>query len=351
MSFANPIITADNLVELVGKLSKLAAKNSETFLITDSNIGKIYSGTISQIVPPERIITIPAGEAAKSMDTVSKIIIRLIDANATRDTLIIAFGGGVVTDIAGFTATVYKRGVRFVNVPTSLLAMVDAAIGGKNGVDIVTDGTDGRTVRYKNMAGTFNRPDSIIQCQALLKTLPESEMKSGEAEMLKTFIIGDAGSYRQAVDLLSKPAEDPLFDVDLAALINRAAQIKTDIADKDFRDLKGRQILNLGHTFGHAIEESSDCTHGAAVAAGIIIAARLGLKMGITSERTVATLERDFAAIDILPHSFDPEAVMENKEILTLLRNDKKCHEGHINFVFIRSIGNVKVKSIVIDSI
>lgn len=352
MPFAKPIISADNLVELVGKLSKLAAKNSETFIVTDGNVGRIYSKLLSEIVPPERIITIPAGEESKSFDTVSQIIIRLLDADATRDTLLIAFGGGVVTDIAGFTAAVYKRGVRFVNVPTSLLAMVDAAIGGKNGVDIVTDGPDGRTVRYKNMAGTFKNPDYIIQCQELLETLPESEMKNGEAEMLKTFIIGDAAAYKEAVELFARPsADNPLYYGNLSALVNHAAEIKYEIAEFDFLDTKNRQTLNLGHTFGHAIEELYGCSHGAAVAQGLIIATRLGLKMGLTSKKTCTILERDLKTIGLVPQSFDPEAVMENKEILTLLRNDKKCHEGHINFVFIRSIGNVKVKSIVIDSI
>ncbi|MCI2082819.1 MAG: 3-dehydroquinate synthase [Bacteroidales bacterium] len=381
------IIKAQTIRELEGLLGKTAERHRELFVITDDTVRGLYGeNLLKDTVPPGHVISVPAGENSKSMQTAADILSSLLKAGASRDCFLTGFGGGVVSDLTGFVASIYKRGVKFGLVPTTLLGMVDASIGGKNGVDITastgrckendarndadsnaennkaTDGSDitgnnesktaaaGGTVRYKNMAGTFNRPEFIIQCYPLLNTLPEAEMKSGETEMLKTFIIGDAAAYEETVSLLkAKKAnkEQPSdFDSEFAGLINRATEIKVKITDEDPFDENKRHVLNLGHTFGHAIEElfPGRCTHGAAVARGIIMAAALGARMNITPKELATGIELDFEDLG-LPPAFD----IEEEKLTSVLRNDKKYSDGHLDFAFIRALGDVFVKSLVLE--
>ena len=208
------------------------------FVVCDRNVE-----TLARSLAPGRpLLAIVADEEHKNMDTVLGICRWLLECGADRDAVVYAVGGGVTTDMAGFAASIYKRGVRYVNYPTTLLCQVDAGIGGKTGVNL-----DG----YKNILGVINFPLETRILPQALETLPERELRSGAAEMLKTFIIKDGGNYRKAVEALSR---DKVDTDELAPLIEAAAQVKREIVAQDPTEKGLRRVLNLGHTFAHAIE-------------------------------------------------------------------------------------------------
>ena len=250
------------------------AHEPEVFVVYDRNVAWI-AGEM-----PWPALAIETSETRKTMDTVLDICRWLMDAGASRNALVLAIGGGITTDIAGFAAGIYKRGIRYANLPTTLLSQVDAAIGGKTGVNL-----DG----YKNMLGVFRMPEVTFLCADVLRTLPRREFLSGLAELLKTFLLADADAY---ADALSGVNQD---------LITKAARIKADIVERDPYEKGERAKLNLGHTFGHAIEHEArlrgdDITHGEAVAMGILLAARLGESLGISEKGLAARLKADFQA-------------------------------------------------------
>ena len=207
-----------------------------------------------------------ASEGAKDIGTVMEIERAMMEAGVSRGGLVLSIGGGITTDIGGFAASIYKRGIRFANVPTTLLAMVDAAIGGKTGVNL-----DG----YKNMVGVIRQPEFVYIDPAFLRTLPEREVRCGLAEMLKTFLLSDQALFEEAVAALP---EIP------ARLILEAGRLKEAIVAEDPFETGRRTILNLGHTFAHAIEKLSCGTipHGEAVATGIVLACRLSDRLGVS---------------------------------------------------------------------
>jgi 3-dehydroquinate synthase len=253
----------------------------------------------------------------------------------------------------GFAASIYKRGIAYVNIPTTLLGMIDAGVGGKTGVNLDS---------YKNMLGSFKLPEFIWLYPEVLRSLPHREFLSGAAEMLKTFIISDRnGSYARAVRLFSKYASDGVSPVEnadglkeLSALIQEASEIKQDIVEKDPFEKRDRSKLNLGHTWAHAIEwwKPGAYTHGEAVAIGIIQAARkaeeLALtqkgaagKHGLTQKGLADRLKEDFTACGL-----PTELPCAESELLPAMRRDKKANGGSIRFVLPVSIGKVIVKSI-----
>jgi len=250
------------------------AHEPEVFVVYDRNVAWV-AGEM-----PWPALAIETSETRKTMDAVLDICRWLMDAGASRNALVLAIGGGITTDIAGFAAGIYKRGIRYANLPTTLLSQVDAAIGGKTGVNL-----DG----YKNMLGVFRMPEVTFLCADVLRTLPRREFLSGLAELLKTFLLADADAY---ADALSGVNQD---------LITKAARIKADIVERDPYEKGERAKLNLGHTFGHAIEHEArlwgdDITHGEAVAMGILLAARLGESLGISEKGLAARLKADFQA-------------------------------------------------------
>ena len=218
--------------------------------------------------------SLQAAEETKTIDTVLAMADWLLAHGADRDALLLAVGGGITTDMAGFAAAVYKRGIRFAFIPTTLLSQVDAAIGGKTGVNFHS---------LKNMLGVIRQPEFTYICPDVLATLPERDFRSGAAEMLKTFIIEDNGNYSKAVSLLSGLAGGGSIadcSEELMTLIAEAAKVKAGVVSRDQFESGERRKLNLGHTFAHAIEwkareTGSDITHGEAVAIGVIQAARL----------------------------------------------------------------------------
>ncbi len=282
-------------------------------------------------------LAITADEEHKTMDTVLEICRWLLAQGANRDAIVWAVGGGVTTDMAGFAASIYKRGIRYANYPTTLLSQVDAGVGGKTGVNL-----DG----FKNMIGVTKFPIFTRILPEVLQTLPPRELRSGAAEMLKTFIIENKnGHYEKAVKLLSEPKID--FGA-LAPLIEAAAEVKRKIVEQDPYEENIRRYLNLGHTYAHAIEwyqhthgAADPLTHGEAVAVGIVQAALLSERLGLCKAGLAEQLRGDLAACGL-----PTELPCPQEELETALWKDKKAEKGIIHFVLIKKIGKVIIKDL-----
>ena len=301
---------------------------------------KLLGGRIKSITG------IRATEAEKTMDTVTAICGRLLEEGADRNSLVLAIGGGITTDLAGFAASIYKRGVRFAYIPTTLLAQVDAAIGGKTGVNY-----EG----LKNMLGVIRQPEFTYICPEVLETLPRREFLCGAAEMLKSFIIKDEGNYAKAVALLTDinnidpdtitPEEAFQMHQALGELIFEAAAVKAEIVGLDQFEAGERRNLNLGHTFAHAIEKLSggSIAHGEAVAMGIIQASRLAESTDLTSK-----LIADFTACGL-----PTECPYSMEDMAEAISKDKKAEGDIIHFIVPTAIGSViqldlKIENIII---
>lgn len=300
------------------------AAYKDVFLVYDSAIEAAAFKVRDASSRIRGVFAVDAGN--KTMDQVLEICRFLASAGADRDALLLAMGGGTTSDIAGFAAAIYKRGIKVAFAPTTLLAMADAAYGGKNGVNL-----DG----IKNALGTFLMPEHVWPQTESLKTLPEREILSGGAEILKTFLLCDGNLYRRAVDALeARDIEE------LAALAGEAAQIKMRIVGRDPLDRGERRLLNLGHTFGHALEwfAPGRYTHGEAVAAGILKAARISEERGIAEKGLAETLKADFARCG-LPTEFP----VPEEELQAAIGQDKKKSEGQVHLVLLKRIGEAVI--------
>ena len=301
-------------------------KYHSVYMVYDRNVEE-YADRIAGEENIEAAMSIEGGEGFKDIETVLDICRFLLGVGAEKDALLLAVGGGTVTDAAGLAASLYKRGIRVAFIPTTLLSMVDAAYGGKNGVNL-----DG----YKNMVGTFLKPEFVHRDVSVLKTLPRREFVSGSAELLKTFLIGSESLYEEAVGVLS--ADEIDMDA-LDRLIGEAVMIKESIVAADPFDTGERHKLNLGHTFAHAIEwyqsttgASDPMTHGEAVAVGIIQAAAM------CDESLAGRLKADFASCGLPVDLPCPIG-----ELMPAMSKDKKNSEGRIGYVLLEKIGKVKI--------
>ena len=273
--------------------------------------------------PPCPVYYVHASEQAKSLRTVESIVRWLLEQEAGRDTLLLGIGGGIVTDLVGLTASIYKRGMPYGLVPTTLLAQVDASIGGKCGVNF-----DG----FKNILGCFAGAEFVYIDPKLTATLPDRQLRCGAAEMIKTFLLADAESYAAAVRCFSRGTPEP--DI-LDTLVRRAVQIKSSIVAEDYQDRGRRHILNLGHTFAHAIEKCSDLyLHGEAVAIGISMACDESVKEGLLQPATAAAIKKDLYSVG-LPTECDIPAAQLMKAIL----QDKKRSGDKQKFILLEDIG------------
>lgn len=295
-------------------------------VVSDATIDRLYH----RILAPYDTILIGTGESMKTLVSVEAIYRRFIELGVDRSTFVLAIGGGIVTDVAGFAASTYMRGLKFGFVSTTLLGQVDASVGGKNGVNV-----DG----YKNMVGTFNQPQFVICDPAMLSTLPEREFRAGLAEVVKAAIIADAELFgrienttfealRTNTDLLS----DALSD---------AVRVKADIVEYDERETGDRRKLNLGHTLAHAIEKcSSRMNHGEAVAVGTALIADAAVKLGVLSP---ADRDRIVGVLDRL--GFDLNPPVEMSRLLKEVAKDKKKANDHLHIVLPAGIGDCEVRS------
>ena len=308
--------------------------NSNVFVVYDRNVEQ-YAMQVAEGRPAFGIV---ADEDHKTIETVMEICRWLLSQGAGRDAVLYAVGGGVTTDMVGFAAGIYKRGIRYINYPTTLLAMVDAGIGGKTGVNL-----DG----YKNMLGVFKLPLRTVIRPEYLSTLPEREFRSGAAEVLKTFIIeNEDGNYEKAVKAFSGLRPDgPMDAAALKPLIEAAALVKHKIVEKDTFESNLRMVLNLGHTYGHAIEwwqhqapGRTQYAHGEAVAIGMVQAARISEREKFCKPGLAEKLAADFQACGLPTALPCPE-----EELLPAVAKDKKASGDAVKFIVIKKIGKVAV--------
>lgn len=310
---------------------RLLEGEKEIFIVCDRQVEPVGKQLMEACGGVVGMMPIVASEEEKDMDTVLDICGRMMDAGLSRGALLLAVGGGITTDLSGFAASVYKRGIRYANIPTTLLAQVDAGIGGKTGVNFES---------YKNMIGVIRQPVFTYLCAEVLETLPKRDFLSGAAELLKTFLIDNtSGNYEKAVRYLSEG------EGDLQALIFGAASVKAGIVARDPFEKDERRKLNLGHTFAHAIEHQArlrgdDLTHGEAVAVGTILAARLSDGLGISSGLS-SRLERDFSAAGLPVRCPYPLA-----DLAEAMDKDKKAAHGRISFVLPERIGSVVIRDL-----
>jgi shikimate kinase/3-dehydroquinate synthase len=312
---------------------------ASVLLITDDNVARLYlDAAVAALADrPLSVVTVPNGEPSKRFARLETIVHELGERGADRDSLIVSLGGGVVSDLAGFAAAIYMRGIRWVAVPTTTLAMVDAAIGGKTGVDVGA---------VKNLAGVFHLPVTIVS-SVFTSTEGERGVRSGLAEAIKTLAVGDAAGFE---DLERDGAETWLDEAVRTRWIAASAQVKARLVRDDFLDHGGRVALNFGHTFGHALEslgEFSRWTHGEAVALGMVAALRLGVRIGVTPASVAGSVERLIVAAR-LPHELDAPTLMR---ALPLLRGDKKRRGESIRFVCLPALGQHVVEEIALSDL
>lgn len=330
-----PIFIGLDSLEKLGEMLKIYDLAQQVMVITDANVHKFYAETIHETLKPHlksfQIIKIRSGEKSKSLSIVNHIITQMLEQGYDKKAVVLAFGGGVVGDVAGFVASVYKRGIRLVQVPTTLLAQVDSSIGGKTGVNHNLG---------KNLIGTIYQPKMVWSDPTLLKTLPRREIICGLGEIIKYGIIQDA----QLFNLIEESLDEILaLDLDLIQdIIKRCCEIKADIVAYDEYETGLRMILNFGHTVGHALEAVSDykkLSHGEAVLLGMLAES----KMAVTSE-LLSTAE--FHRIKNLIARFDLKGKAKNLDstkIIDFMQNDKKALAGNLRFVLPEKIGKVCV--------
>ena len=287
-------------------------------VVTDSNVDRLYGDKFIRSIEGEyaRVerIVFPAGEKSKTLETYVELVRGFAALELTRADVAIALGGGVVGDLTGFAAATYMRGIDFIQVPTTLLAMVDSSIGGKTGVDIPEG---------KNLVGAFHLPKKIIRDAKFLETLPEKELKNGLAEMIKTAVLFDPEMFADLERLASLDSPERLAP--LANLVDRTASWKQKIVDEDFKEGGKRKLLNLGHTFGHAVEKVSDfaISHGEAVAMGMRIVGK-----------DVPEIDRILDA-----YGYGKLEDMPKDQIIDAMKRDKKRSGDTITLIVPRKIG------------
>lgn len=304
--------------ELAAEIERL--RPDRVFVLTDSNVSPLFrwDGTI---------IVVPAGEESKSLDTLAGVWEDLSSLGATRRSLLVNIGGGVVSDLGGFAAATFKRGIRFVNVPTTLLAMSDAAIGGKTGIDFGG---------LKNEVGAFRMPERVIADASWLATLPQNQMREGLAEVVKSALLGSEAVYDELLNL-----QGTLTANNVGQAAEWSARFKEEVVARDPHEKGLRRILNLGHTAGHAFESlatrvGKPIGHGTAVAHGLLVALRLserltGLSPGVANEYEQKILNRFYPAL--------PSECHDVTELIDIMAHDKKNPAaGEISFVLLRAV-------------
>ena len=337
-------------------LSRMLREESSLLIVYDNAVEVFAREIVSRLGRDVPSLGLSISEEEKSLSKVEEICRWLLSNEANRSSLLVAIGGGILTDMAGFAACIYKRGMRFAFVPTTLLSQVDAGIGGKTGVNFLD---------YKNMLGVIRQPEFTFSCPSVLRTLPYRDFLSGAAELLKTFILDRVEgerNYPRAISLLkgirkdmaAKEPSSPMGDTidkysgQLVELIHSADAVKCRIVGQDQFEKGERRLLNLGHTFAHALEHEArscgdDLSHGEAVAIGMVMAFRLSAAMGLGREDP-GRIEEDFASCGLpttCPYPLE--------KLLGAMTLDKKAEGGKVYFVIPRAIGDVVVEALTVE--
>ena len=331
---AYDILLEPDFHRLSEELVRLGMTNRKFMIVTDSNVANYYLEELTDLLIPMakevECFVFPAGEQNKSLDTVSLCYEKLIQAGFDRNDVLIALGGGVVGDLTGFTAATYLRGVRFIQVPTSLLAMVDSSIGGKTGVDFKA---------YKNMVGAFHQPSLVYMNLSSLLSLPDAEFYSGMGEIIKHGLIKNKTYYswlREQEESICNRSYDALRD-----MIYESCLIKREVVERDPKEKGERALLNFGHTIGHSVERLKNLTllHGECVCIGMAAASYLSLKRGLITQEKYEEIKAT------IMHFHQPVDVsgLVAEEVYEVTRLDKKMDSDQIRFILLKEIGTAVI--------
>ena len=314
-----------------GAWAEAAAVPGRKLLVCDSNVEKLFRERAEKLLAPVATFVFPAGEEHKTIDTVMALCRRAAQLKLDRKCVFVALGGGVTGDLVGFAAAIYLRGVRVIQLPTTLLATVDSSVGGKTAVDLPEG---------KNLVGAFHQPCGVFIDPDALATLPEKELRNGLAEAVKTAVLGDAELFelleKHADELFSDPFPTALY----GEIIRRCGKVKAAIVAADAHEHGCRAFLNYGHTFGHALELLSNfkIAHGEGVSLGMLVAAKLAVRLGICSAETE---RRQLALLRALGEPTEiPRVPVE--AWLDAMHGDKKARDGRIVFILPEKIGSVR---------
>ena len=330
------IFIGNNLIEGINNyLEGILPKEIKVFVVSDENVAEKYGGALLQQLKQNydaNIITLQAGEETKSFSNLQFLCEEILKHQPERKSCIIALGGGVIGDLAGFAASVILRGINFIQIPTSLLAMVDSSVGGKTAVN---------TTYGKNLVGSFYQPKLVLADLSLLETLPRREVLAGYAEIVKYGLIGDLEFF----EYLEKQKEI----VDLPYLVKKSCEAKAAIVAKDEKEQSGlRALLNLGHTFGHSLEAickyDGSLLHGEAVAIGMVLAFRFSEFLGICETGRAERVENLLASKGLKTRIFQVKSTVLIEEIIKPMYGDKKVESGKLVFVLAEDIGKAFIK-------
>lgn len=342
---AYDIHIGENLLREVGKIAGVRLEGHPAFIITDENVAETHAAALHKALQGSgtttvHMLTLPAGERTKSFAQYERVLGWLLDNGVDRGSTLFAVGGGVIGDLGGFAAATVMRGIAFVQVPTTLLAQVDSAVGGKTGLNMP---------QGKNLVGAFYQPDAVICDLNTLRTLPRREILAGYAEILKYALINDAAFF----EWLESGGAGALIEHEPEAVIKAvemSCRKKADIVAADERESGARALLNLGHTFGHALEVVAGydgrLLHGEAVAIGMVLAFRLSVRMGLCTQDDATRLEAHLAKVG-LPTEISmifPPLPGDSDAILAAMRRDKKADSGRIAFILARGIGEAFIE-------
>jgi 3-dehydroquinate synthase len=338
---AYDVLIGPDLLAEAGRLIAGRLGKARCGIVTDENVAKHHLATLEASLRAEgRLkgsIVLKPGEPTKSFRELGPLCERLLELGLERGDLVVAFGGGVIGDLAGFAAGILRRGIRFVQIPTTLLAQVDSSVGGKTGIN---------TPQGKNLIGVFHQPSLVIADTDTLKTLPPREMRAGYAEVVKYGLLGDAGFFAWL-----EQAHEGIFSYDqetLVAAIETSVKAKAAIVARDEHETGDRALLNLGHTFGHALEAwtgySDRLLHGEGVAIGMCLAFRFSESLGLCPGGTAERVSRHIAATGLPTKLSDiPGGKADAAELVRLMGQDKKVKDGRLTFILVRNIGEAFV--------
>ena len=334
------IVFENSFEGLKAELERLELTQKKACIVTDNVVEPLYAGAVKEILESAgntvSVFVFKNGEESKNLDTIQNLYEQLINDKLDRKSFLVALGGGVTGDMTGFAAATYLRGVDFIQVPTTLLSMVDSSVGGKTGVDFR---------QYKNMVGAFNMPKLVYMNLTTLTTLDERQYYSGFAEAMKSALLKDARFYEWQIENMYEicDREIPVME----ELVQRSCAIKKFIVEKDPYEKGDRALLNLGHTLGHAIEKYKNFTllHGECVALGCVAAAYISWKRQMLSMEEYYEIRDMFVPFN-LPISIEE---MDIEEVLSYTKSDKKMENNQIKFVLLKKIGKAVVDHTVTD--
>lgn len=334
------IVFESGFEALKEELSRLELVGKKACIVTDSIVETLYAEKLKNVVEEAgntvSIFTFPSGEEHKNLETIQNLYEKLINEHLERRDFLIALGGGVTGDMTGFAAATYLRGIDFIQIPTTLLSMVDSSVGGKTGVDFR---------QYKNMVGAFNMPRLVYMNLDVLSTLEERQFYSGFAEAMKSALIKDARFYEWQIENMYEICDRE--SETMKELVRRSCDIKRFIVEKDPTEQGDRALLNLGHTIGHAIEKykNFNMTHGECVALGCVAAAYISWKREMLSMEEYYEIRDMFVPFN-LPISIDD---VDIEEVLAYTKSDKKMENNQIKFVLLKKIGKAVIDRTVTD--